>query len=94
MIKTTKVDAVLDSVDGGDFSVAVALADLLDECGEWDWSDDSEHDPCDRLAVLESTGAYWLVYRGSEPDEATRYESSDVAHAALKEQRRLIKPRG
>lgn len=82
-IKITQVDAVLDTV-GDDESPAQALGDLLDEGGDWDWSDGSEHCPEDRLAVVESTGAYWLVYRGVESDEATRFATADEAHAALK----------
>jgi len=85
MIKVAHVDAVLDTVAAGE-SPAKALADMLDDAGAWDWADDSEHDPCDRLAVVESSGAYWLVYRGTESDEATRYASAAEAYAALREQ--------
>ncbi len=82
MIKATQVDAVLDMV-ADDASPATALGDLLDESGDWDWSSGAEHGPEDRLAVVESTGAYWLVYRGIESDEATRFATADEAHAAL-----------
>jgi hypothetical protein len=89
MIKASQVDAILDTVSD-DESPAEALADLLDEKGAWDWSDGSEHDPSDRLAVLESSGAYWLVYRGTEADEATRFATDSEAQAALKEQAEQI----
>lgn len=92
-IKITTVDAVLDSVDGGDGCVAIALADLLDEHGAWDWDDGAEHDPSDRLAVVESSGAYWLVYRGSEPDEVRRFASNDAAEKALADHKHLIEHR-
>jgi hypothetical protein len=89
MIKVAQVDAVLDSVSD-DESPAGALADLLDEKGDWDWSDDSEHDPSDRLAVLESSGAYWLVYRGAECDAATRFASYGEAQSALADARHEV----
>ena len=89
MIKVTQVDAVLDSVDD-DSNPGTALADLLDNSGDWDWSDEAEHGPEDRLAVVESTGAYWLVYRGSEGDTAERFASADAAHIALKNQAEQI----
>lgn len=89
MIKPTQVDAALDSVSDDD-DPSKALGDLLDASGDWDWSDGAEHSPEDRLAVVESSGAYWLVYRGSESDEATRFSISDEAHAALKDQAESI----
>jgi hypothetical protein len=88
-IKVTRVDAALDSVSD-DENPAEVLADLLDHHGAWDWSDESEHDPSDRLAVLESSGAYWLVYRGTEDDEATRFASGAAAQQALKDQAERI----
>jgi len=79
------VDAILDQFDE-DEDPSRALADLLDRRGAWDWSDGSEHEPSDRLAIIESTGAVWLVYRGTEPDSARRYGSRAEARAALQEQ--------
>lgn len=79
-LHASHVDAVLDTVDEDD-SPATALADLLDKRGEWDWSDDSDHDPSDRTAVVESSGAWWAVYRGTEADEAHRCASEDEARA-------------
>jgi hypothetical protein len=90
MIKITQVDAVLDST-GDDANPGTALADLLDASGDWDWSDGAEHGPEDRLAVVESSGAYWLVYRGSESDEAMRFATEQEAPAALKDQAEKIK---
>lgn len=84
-ISTQKVDAILDTV-GDDENPGTALADLLDKTGDWDWSDGAEHGPEDRLAVLESSGAYWLVYRGSEADNAERFGDEALARAALKAQ--------
>jgi len=81
MTKTYQVDAVLDTVD--DEGVATALADLLDSEGAWDWSDDSDHDPSDRVAVIESSGAWWAAYRGTEADEARRCASEDAAQAIM-----------
>lgn len=89
MITTTQVDAALDTVPD-DEDAAHALADLLDDAGEWDWSDGSEHDPSDRLAVLESSGAYWLVYRGTEGDSAYRYSTRDEAWDALRDSSQMI----
>jgi hypothetical protein len=89
MIKAAHVDAILDTVAAGQ-SPAKALADMLDEQGDWDWADESEHVPCDRLAVVESSGAYWLVYRGTESDAATRYASAAEAYTALREQSEAI----
>jgi hypothetical protein len=65
------IDAILDTVDEDD-SPAKALADYLDKRGAWDWSDGAEHEPSDRVAVVESSGAWWAVYRGTEGDEAVR----------------------
>lgn len=86
MIRTSEVDAAIDSLDD-DTDPATALADLLDHYGEWDWTDGSEHDPSDRAAVLESSGAWWYVYRGTEPDRAVRCASSEEASALLREAR-------
>lgn len=74
----SEIDAALDTVAEDD-SPATALANLLDRRGEWDWSDDGEHDPSERVAVIESTGAWWVVYRGAEPDEARRYATESEA---------------
>jgi hypothetical protein len=84
----SQIDAIIDSTDE-DESPATALADALDKAGAWDWTDDSDHDPSDRLAVIESTGAYWLVYRGSEGDEATRYATRDEADAEFDRKRSM-----
>ncbi len=84
MIKVATVDAVLDSV-AEDESPATALADLLDRHGEWDWSDGSETDPHDRFGVVESSGAWWLLYRGTEPDECTRFAVEAEARQALED---------
>lgn len=83
MIRASTVDAILDEVDDEE-SPAHALADLLDDRGEWDWSDGAEHEPSDRMAVLESSGAYWLVYRGTEGDTADRYASADEAMVQMR----------
>ncbi|HEY2510169.1 MAG TPA: hypothetical protein VGI39_04915 [Polyangiaceae bacterium] len=52
---------------------------MLDRKGDWDWSDDGEHEPSERVAVLESSGAWWAVYRGSADDDARRCDSKDAA---------------
>lgn len=83
MIDTRHVDTVLDTV-ADDESPATALADLLDRHGAWDWSDGSEHDPSDRTAVLESSGAFWCVYRGTEPDSASRCATLEEATVLLR----------
>jgi hypothetical protein len=85
MANVAQVDAILDSVDD-ESNPGTVLADLIDKTGAWDWSDGSEHGPEDRLAVVESSGAWWLVYRGSEGDEAERFASEDDARKALKAQ--------
>ena len=77
-ITVAMVDASLQLVDE-DYSEANALADLLDEHGAWDWCEDSEHDPYERLAVLHSSGAYWAIYRGAEADDAERFETRSLA---------------
>lgn len=77
-ITIAMVDAVLETVDA---DPSAALADMLDKHGEWDWSDDGEHDPSERVAVVESSGAFWAVYRGSESDEAVRCATEDAARA-------------
>jgi len=89
-INTARVDAALDSASDDD-NEGTVLADLLDENGDWDWSDDAEHGPEDRLAVVESSGAHWLVYRGSEGDTAERFATDAEATAALKDQVAKIK---
>ena len=71
--------AVDAAIDADDETVATALADLLDANGAWDWTDDAE----DRFSVVESSGAWWLVYRGTESDEALRFASRDEAMTAL-----------
>jgi hypothetical protein len=88
-IKTSEVDAILDTVSDDD-TPAHALADLLDDKGDWDWSDDSEHDPCDRAALVESSGAYWCVYRGTEGDTAERFADENEARAALRKIRDAV----
>jgi hypothetical protein len=77
------VDVALDRIEGEDESPATALADLLDRYGQWDWTDDSAHDPSDRFAVVESTGAWWLVYRGTEADAAWRHATRESAEANM-----------
>jgi hypothetical protein len=77
-ITQAMVDEALQSVDE-EYSEANALANLLDQHGDWDWCEDSEHDPYDRLAIVQSRGSYWVVYRGSEPDEAERFEKKSQA---------------
>lgn len=79
-LRVSAVDAAID-MDGA--GIANRLADLVDKHGAWDWSDEAEHDPSDRMAVIESSGAYWLVYRGTEDDSADRYASRDEAWDAL-----------
>jgi len=79
-----KVDAVLDMV-GDDESPATALADMLDVDGQWDWSDDGEHDPSERTAVVESSGAWWAVYRGSSDDDARRCATEGEAREVERE---------
>ncbi len=87
MITTAKVDAALDSCTDEDdeviSDVGTALADLVEDHGAWDWSDESEHDPSDRAAVVESSGAWWCVYRGTEPDQAWRFAGEGEALARL-----------
>ncbi len=92
-IKVSMVDALVDAIDedADEGTTATALADLLDRHGEWDWCDDDAHDPYDRLAVVEGSGAAWCVYRGSEADSADRYASSDDAWARLADIRQQIK---
>jgi hypothetical protein len=89
VIRAALVDAVLDDVDEDDEdedkSTAHLLADLLDQHGAWDWDDGSEHAPSDRLAVVESSGAWWCVYRGTESDCAWRFASYEDANAVLRE---------
>lgn len=88
-LNNNAIDAALDAIDEDtDGASAEALADLLDKHGQWDWTDDAEHDPSDRLAVVESTGAYWVVYRGTEPDQAWRFATraeADEKFAGLKD---------
>lgn len=80
MITITLVDAALDVLDEDeDGASAEALVTLLDEHGEWDWDDGSTHDPSDRIALVESSGAYWVVYAGTEPDQAWRFGLLDDA---------------
>jgi hypothetical protein len=74
-----------------DGNEATAMADLLDASGAWDWSDEAEHGPEERLAVVERSGAHWLVYRGSEGDEATPFAAEADAKEALKQQAEKIK---
>lgn len=78
-LTVSMVDAAIDQ----DGSSAQALGDLLDKHGAWDWTDDSERDPSDRLAVVESSGAWWCVYRGTESDDAWRFASRDEAVSKL-----------
>lgn len=91
-LRVSDVDAAIDALDD-DTNPGSTLADLLDDTGDWDWSDEAEHGPEDRLAVVESTGAWWLVYRGSEPDSADRHASADEAWAALHDQAKQITER-
>jgi len=67
------VDAAIDADDAG---IATRLADLLDKHGEWDWEDS-----WGTLAIVESSGAWWVVYRGTEPDQAWRHRFREAALA-------------
>jgi hypothetical protein len=44
----------------------------------------AEHEPSDRFAVVESSGAWWLVYRGTESDTADDYASEGEAMSAYR----------
>jgi len=72
-MRVDQVDAAIDSA-ADDTSVGTVLADLLDKHGAWDWSHDSN-----RYAAVESSGAWWLVYRGTAPDRAWRFSNQDEA---------------
>ena len=89
MIKVAQVDAILDTVSD-DENPGTALADMLDQSDDWDWSDEAEHGPEDRFAIVESSGAWWLVYRGSEDDEATRFATEQEAQSALSAQVEVV----
>jgi hypothetical protein len=67
----------------------VALADALDSTGTWDWCDDAEHGPCDRYAVVESWGTWWVVYRGSKPYGAEEVSASRGWRSERAARRRL-----
>lgn len=86
------VDAVLDPVDddAADGTCARLLVELLDEYGAWDEYDGGHpHYPDDRIAIVESTGAYWCVYAGTEGPRAWRYGSYDDA---ARQMDRLCRP--
>ena len=57
-ITTRMVDAALDTV-GEDDSPAEALVSLVDDNGDWDYADEDSDYP--RVAILESSGAFWAV---------------------------------
>lgn len=64
---------------------AVALAADRDKRGAWDWTDDSDHDPCDRYAVVQVAGGWALVYAGTEPAEAWLHDSHAAAAAHMQD---------
>lgn len=64
---------------------AVALAADLDKRGAWDWTDDSDHDPCDRYAVVQVAGGWALVYAGTEPAEVWLHDSHAAAAAHMQD---------
>lgn len=80
------VDAVLDQL-GEDEDPGDALATLLDQRGQWDWSSEDEHGPEERVAVIESSGAWWAVYAGADPAEAIRCASGEEATARVRDWR-------
>ena len=84
MIRPQLVDAVLDQVDG-DESPATALADLVDEHDDWD------RPGADRWAVVESSGAWWVVRRGAKRDVCLRCSSQEEALALIDARDRALK---
>ncbi len=69
---------------------AKALADKLDREGAWQWTDGSEHEPSDRFGImtvrrLGSSRLFAMVYRGTEPDEVTLFETIGKARDRMKE---------
>ncbi len=84
-MKRAAADALIDLHDDDKGALATAFADALDSDadGAWDVAADPEYGPRDRAAIVESSGAYWLVYRGTEPDSVTRFGDERDARAAL-----------
>lgn len=62
---------------------AARLGDLLDRERAWDWYASAD-DRDDRMAVVASSDAYWLVYRGKYPDSAVRHSTEAVAREAMR----------
>lgn len=75
MNKYTPDCTAVDTVLAGGEHPPIALADLLDAHGGWDWSDDGVYDPSERVAIVASSGAWWAVYRGAASDDAVRCTS-------------------
>lgn len=59
--------------------IATALADMIDERGAWDHSDDPEHGPNDRFTIV-----HVVLYRGVEPDRAWVAASLEDAKAKFR----------
>lgn len=78
--------AINQSAEG----IGYRLAVLIDDHGWWDWSDGSEHSPSERLAVVQSSDAWWCVYAGVEPADATRHASESDAKRAMAKLRSMI----
>lgn len=80
MLTLNQVDAVLDRASQDDpDDIAAALGDLLDRHAAWTWTDDAPAEPQECLALVESSGAYWVVYRGASPDSAEAFGLRDKA---------------
>lgn len=78
-----QVDAALDAIDD-DSGVGRALADLITRHGEWDYGTaEAEGMTPELFAVVESSGAWWAVNRGSEGDWAIAFARYDDAHAQI-----------
>ena len=64
---------------------AEVLAADLDKRGAWDWTDDSEHSPSDRYAVIETLWGWCLVYAGTGPAEVWIHDSQAAAAAHMQD---------
>ena len=77
-----ELDAALDLIDAVESpeSVQAAHRAMAEAISEWDYLDGSS-----RLAVVESTGAWWLVCADAYTVTATRHATEESARAELAE---------
>lgn len=88
-------DIIPHDIDLDADDAASAVAHWLDNGPAWDWADDCDHEPCDRLSVIMDPRhgqplPYGLAYKGAEGTSLDWFASEAEAR---KEMRRIVSRR-